>query len=118
MALLSSTARPVDIDPASSDAIYFTGGRAAMWDFPGDEGLQRLTRAIWERGGIASAVCDGYCGLLNTKPSDGTLLVAGKQITGFSWTEEVLAGVAKKMPYNTETEMKRRGARYEKALRR
>lgn len=116
MALLSSTERPDQIDPSSYDAIYFTGGHAVMWDFPDDDGLQRMTRAIWERGGIVSAVCHGYCGLLNTKLTDGTLLVAGKRITGFSWTEEVLAGVAKKMPYDAEAEMKRRGAHYGKAF--
>ena len=116
MALLASTARPDEIDPAEYDAIYFTGGHAVMWDFPDSEGLQRITRAIWEHGGIVSSVCHGYCGLLNTKLSDGTLLVAGKRITGFSWLEEVLAGVARRMPYNAEAEMKRRGARYDKAL--
>lgn len=116
MELLSETARPEDIDPAQYDAIYFTGGHAVMWDFPESEGLQSITRAIWERGGIVSSVCHGYCGLLNTRLSDGTLLVAGKRLTGFSWTEEVLAGVARHMPYNAEAEMKRRGARYQKAL--
>jgi len=116
MALLSSTARPDEIEPADYDAIYFTGGHAVMWDFPDDEGLQGITRAIWERGGIVSSVCHGYCGLLNTRLSDGMLLVAGKRVTGFSWAEEVLAGVAGKIPYNAEAEMKRRGARYEKAL--
>jgi len=116
MALLSTTARPDEIDPADYDAIYFTGGHAVMWDFPDDAGLQGITRAIWERGGIVSSVCHGYCGLLNTTLSDGRLLVAGKRVTGFSWTEEVLAGVAKKMPYNAEEEMKRRGARYQKAF--
>jgi putative intracellular protease/amidase len=116
MALLSATARPDDIDLADYDAIYFTGGHAVMWDFPNDEGLQRITRAIWDRGGIVSSVCHGYCGLLNIKLSDGSLLVAGKRLTGFSWTEEVLAGVAKKIPYNAEKEMNRRGALYEKAF--
>lgn len=116
MALLSSTARPEDIDPADYDAIYFTGGHAVMWDFPDSEGLQKITRSIYERGGIVSSVCHGYCGLLNTKLSDGTPLVAGKRLTGFSWREEILAGVARKMPYNAEEEMKRRGALYEKAF--
>ena len=115
MALLASTARPHDIDPADLDAIYFTGGHAVMWDFPGSEALQRITRAIHERGGVVSSVCHGYCGLLNTRLSDGSLLVAGRRVTGFSWREEVLAGVAAKMPYNAEEEMKQRGARYEKA---
>ena len=116
MAMLGDTARPDDIDPADFDAIYFTGGHAVMWDFPGSAGLQRITRAIHERGGIVSAVCHGYCGLLDTTLSDGSLLVKGRTIPGFSWREEVLAGVAKMMPYNAEDEMKRRGARYEKAL--
>lgn len=116
MALLASTARPDEIDPAGYDAVYFTGGHAVMWDFPDDEGLQRITRAIWEQGGVVSSVCHGYCGLLNTRLSDGSLLVAKRRITGFSWTEEILAGVARKMPYNAEAEMKTRGALYEKAL--
>jgi putative intracellular protease/amidase len=116
LALLSSTARPDEIDPADFDAIYFTGGHAVMWDFPDNESLQRITRVLWERGGIVSAVCHGYCGLLNTRLTDGSLLVAGKRVTGFSWTEEVLAGVSRRMPYNAEAEMKRRGALYRKAF--
>lgn len=116
MALLANTARPDQIDPAQFDAIYFTGGHAVMWDFPDNVGLQQITQAIFERGGIVSSVCHGYCGLLNTRLSDGSLLVAGRQLTGFSWTEEVLAGVVKKIPYNAEAEMKERGAIYEKGL--
>ncbi len=115
MALLSSTARPDEIDPAAVDAIYFTGGHAVMWDFPDSQGLQQITRSIHERGGIVSSVCHGYCGLLNTRLSDGSLLVAGRRVTGFSWREEILAGVAAKMPYNAEDEMRQRGAHYEKA---
>jgi putative intracellular protease/amidase len=116
MALLQHTSSPDQIDPADYDAIYFTGGHAVMYDFPDSEGLQRLTRQIWERGGIVSSVCHGYCGLLNTRLSDGTLLVAGRRLTGFAWQEEVLARVDKLVPYNAEAEMKRRGARYGKAL--
>ncbi len=116
MALLADTARPDAIDPADFDAIYFTGGHAVMWDFPDAQELQRITRAIYERGGVVSSVCHGYCGLLNTTLSDGALLVAGRRLTGFSWREEVLAGVARKVPYNAEQEMQRRGALYEKAL--
>lgn len=114
MRLLSETARPDQMDANDFDAIYFTGGHAVMWDFPDDAELQCLTREIFERGGIVSSVRHGYCGLLNTKLSDGTLLVAGRRLTGFSWTEEILAGVARKVPYNAEQEMKQRGALYEK----
>jgi putative intracellular protease/amidase len=116
MTLLAETARPDEIDASLFDAIYFTGGHAVMWDFPDDAGLQKLARGIWERGGIVSSVCHGYCGLLNLALSDGTMLVAGKRVTGFAWSEEILAGVAGRVPYNAEAEMKRRGARYQKAL--
>ncbi|WP_039800660.1 type 1 glutamine amidotransferase domain-containing protein [Nocardia araoensis] len=115
MALLESTAHPDQIEPADYDAIYFTGGHAVMYDFPDNAGLQRITREIYERGGIVASVCHGYCGLLNTKLSDGTYLVAGRKLTGFAWQEEVLARVNKLVPYNVEAEMKKRGARYEKA---
>ncbi len=115
LALLADTAAPEQVDAEAFDAIYFTGGHGVMWDFPDDAGLQRLTREIYQRGGIVSSVCHGYCGLLNTRLDDGRLLVAGRRLTGYSWIEEVLAGVARKVPYNVEEEMKRRGALYEEA---
>ena len=114
MALLERTASPDQIDSAGFDAIYFTGGHAVMYDFPDSEGLQRITREIFERGGIVASVCHGYCGLLNTKLSDGSYLVSGRRITGFAWREEVLARVDKLVPYNAEEEMRRRGGLYEK----
>jgi putative intracellular protease/amidase len=116
MILLHRTASPDDIDAAGFDAIYFTGGHAVMFDFPESAGLQRITREIFERGGVVSSVCHGYCGLLNTTLSDGSLLVAGRKLTGFAWSEERLAGVAKLVPYNAEAEAKKRGAQYEKGL--
>ncbi|GAB3854457.1 type 1 glutamine amidotransferase domain-containing protein [Nocardioides maradonensis] len=115
MALLENTLGPDQIDSAEYDAIYFTGGHAVMYDFPDSEGLQRITREIYERGGIVSSVCHGYCGLLNTKLSDGSYLIAGKRMTGFAWAEEVLARVDKLVPYNAEERAKERGALYEKA---
>ena len=116
MALLENTAAPDDIDPADYDAIYFTGGHGVMYDFPDSEGLQRLTREIFERGGVVASVCHGYCGLLNTTLSDGSYLIAGRRLTGFAWQEEILARVDKLIPYNAEERAKERGARYEKAV--
>lgn len=115
MSLLKNTARPDQINSTDFDAIYFTGGHGVMYDFLDDEGLQRITREIFERGGIVSSVCHGYCGLLNTRLSDGSYLVAGRNMTGFTWREEVLARVNKLVPYNAEEEVKKRGARYKKA---
>ena len=115
MALLERTLSPGEVDSADFDAVYFTGGHAVMYDFPDSQGLQRIAREIFERGGIVSSVCHGYCGLLNARLSDGSLLISGRRMTGFSWTEEKLARVDELVPYNAEDEAKRRGALYEKA---
>ena len=115
MALLENTQGPDEIESADYDAIYFTGGHAVMYDFPDSEGLQRITREIYERGDIVASVCHGYCGLLNTKLSDGSYLITGKKMTGFAWREETFARVDKLVPYNAEERAKERGALYEKA---
>lgn len=114
MALLQNTARPDDINPDEFDVIYYTGGHAVMYDFPSSTGLQQLATTIWEKGGIVSSVCHGYCGLLNISDRSGQLIIKGRKLTGFSWNEEVLAGVAKAVPYNVEQFVRDRGAKYEK----
>lgn len=86
-----------------------------MYDFLDNPGLQGITREIYERGGVVASVCHGYCGLLNTRLSDGSYLIAGKKMTGFAWQEEVLARVNSLVPYNAEQLAKERGALYEKA---
>jgi putative intracellular protease/amidase len=47
--------------------------------------------------------------------SDGKLLVAEKQVTGYSNEEEQLAELDHQVPFLTETELKARGAVYVKA---
>lgn len=116
MARLSETLAAEDVDPSRYDVIYFTGGHGVMYDFAGDMQLERLARAIYERGGVVSAVCHGYCGLLDVRLSSGEYLIAGKRMTGFSWREEVLSGVARLVPYNAEKRAIERGARYSKRV--
>ncbi|GAA5630134.1 hypothetical protein Acal02_00731 [Acinetobacter calcoaceticus] len=116
MQLLETTKKPDEINWQDYDAIYYTGGHGVMWDFLDNPDLQQITKNIYEKGGIVASVCHGYCGLLNVQLSHGQYLIAGKKLTGFAWCEEVLAGVAKKVPYNAEQLAKERGADYEKKL--
>ena len=50
------------------------------------------------------------------KLKSGDYLIAGKDVTGFSWKEEIAAGREQAVPYNLEEELKKRGAKYSKAL--
>lgn len=110
MALLDSVAPASSVDAGDYEAIFFTGGHGDMYDFPGSEELKALTHAIYRTGGVVASVCHGYCALLETD------LVRGQVLTGFSWAEEVLAGVADIVPYNVEQSMRERGATFRKGL--
>ena len=61
-------------------------------------------------------ICHGVCGLLNVTLASGEYLVKDKKLTGFSRAEEILARKERVVPFDLETELKDRGARYEKAL--
>ena len=112
---LGATLAPSEVKPDDYAAIYYAGGHGVIWDFPENEALQRISRTIYERGGIVSSVCHGVVGLLNITLSNGSLLVKGKTVTGFSNEEERLAELDKFVPFLTETELVSRGAVYTKA---
>jgi putative intracellular protease/amidase len=112
---LGATKKLSEVNPTDYAAIYYVGGHGVMWDFPDDVDLQRIARAIWENGGVVSSVCHGVVGLLNIKLSDGSTLIDGRRLTGFSNEEEKLAELDSHVPFMTETELRRRGAKYQKA---
>lgn len=86
-----------------------------MWDSRGNPHLQRLARAMFENGRIVASVCHGYTAFADLRLTNGQYLVKDKRMTGFSWTEEIVAGVAKNVPYNAEDTVRQQGARYTKA---
>ncbi|TQV82403.1 type 1 glutamine amidotransferase domain-containing protein [Exilibacterium tricleocarpae] len=92
MAKLSATLSTDAIDPDKYKAIFIVGGKGAMFDLPGDTALQRAIAAIYENRGTVAAVCHGPAALTDVKLSDGTYLVAGKAVNGFTNTEEKLFG--------------------------
>ncbi|KAK4537392.1 hypothetical protein CDCA_CDCA12G3417 [Cyanidium caldarium] len=112
---MGATKKASDVRADAYAAIYFVGGHGVMWDFPNNVDLQRLTRDIWEKGGVVSAVCHGVVGLLNVKLSDGKAMIDGKRLTGFSNEEEALVQLDKQVPFLTESALRERGAHYEKA---
>ncbi|MBA4142789.1 MAG: type 1 glutamine amidotransferase domain-containing protein [Nitrosospira sp.] len=116
MNLLDNTLKVSDVNSAAYDAIYMTGGHGVMFDFPKSVALAELTAKFYESSKVVSAVCHGPCGLLEVKLSNGELLIKGKNVTGFSWNEEVLAKRDHAVPFNLEEELQRREANYSKAL--
>jgi len=116
MNLLDNTLKVSDVDPATYDAIYMTGGHGVMFDFPKSAALSNLIARFYESNKIVSAVCHGPSGLLEAKLSNGDYLIKDKNITGFSWSEEVMAKRDQAVPFSLEDELQKRGAKYSKAL--
>lgn len=114
MSRLQATLTPDQVQPADYAAIYFTGGHGTMWDFPESKPLQELSRRIYERGGAVSSVCHGAAALLEVKLTDGSYLIEGKRLTGYSNLEELVALRRNQVPFLLETELKKRGADYRK----
>lgn len=112
---LNASLRPDQTDPRDYAAIYFAGGHGAMWDFPDDEGLNRLASAIAGHG-VVSAVCHGSAGLLNLRRADGGRLIAGRKVTGFSNLEERLIRLTNNVPFLLEDRLHEAGGAYNRAL--
>jgi len=73
-------------------------GMGTMWDFPFSPAVDRVGREVYEKGGIVGAVCHGPIALANIKLSDGSYLVAGKKVAGFTDEEEAIAGIVDTFP--------------------
>lgn len=116
MAQLNDTLKLSDVNVEDYDAIYIVGGHGVMYDFTNSESLLALTAQFYETGKIVSSVCHGPSGLINVKLSNDEYLVNGKNMTGFSWFEEILAKRHKIVPYNMEEQLKKRGAKFSKSF--
>ena len=105
-------AKTIKIDDvkADFDAIFFAGGHGVMWDFAESAAIDKITREIYENGGIVAAVCHGPAALVNVKLSDGKFLVDGKKLTSFTNAEEFEVQATEIVPFLLETELKNHGA--------
>ncbi|WP_432559011.1 type 1 glutamine amidotransferase domain-containing protein [Granulicoccus sp. GXG6511] len=113
MATLQESLSVTEIRVEDYDAIYLTGGHGTMFDFREPE-VAQLVGQFADAGKVVAAVCHGPVGLLDVTLADGTPLLAGRKVTGFSWREEKMADRRDAVPFNLEKELGRRG-KYDKA---
>ena len=112
---LANTIKLDDANAADFDAIFFAGGHGVMWDFPDSAAIDKVTREIYERGGVVSAVCHGPAALVNVKLSDGKFLVDGKNLTAFTNGEEEAVQATDIVPFLLESKLIEHGAKHHAA---
>jgi putative intracellular protease/amidase len=116
MGLLRQTKRTSEVETEEYAAIYIVGGKGAMFDLPFDPSLQDIIRDLYEKqNGLVAAVCHGPAALVNVRLQDGSFLVSGKKMTGFSNDEERKFGKTwvAEFPFLLEDKLKSRGSVYE-----
>jgi putative intracellular protease/amidase len=105
--MLQNTKKLTEVNTSDYDAIFLVGGQGPMYTFRGNEELEKLFAEFYESGKPSSAVCHSTTLLLETKLSNGELLVKDKTWTGFANSEEDYADQAvgmKIQPYRIEDE--------------
>ncbi len=99
-----------DADAADYAAVYYPGGHGPMQDLVVDADSAALISATVSAGRPLAAVCHGLAALLPARTADGTPIVAGRRITGFSDEEERIGGLADRAPFLLETSLREHGA--------
>ena len=115
--LVRRTRKLADVDPAAFNAVYFVGGKGAMFDFADNSDAQGLAAAVYDAGGVVGAVCHGPVALIGARLGDGTMLLEDKSVAGFTNAEELflIPEARAVFPFLLEDGLKAEAARYSKA---
>ncbi len=100
---------------AKFDALFYPGGHGPLWDLAEDPASIALIDAMTAAGKPVAAVCHAPGVLRHARTPGGQWLVTGKNITGFTNTEEEAAGLSKVVPFLVEDMLRDQGGRYSKA---
>jgi putative intracellular protease/amidase len=112
-AVLANTLRLGDVKASDYDAVFYPGGHGPMWDLAEDPRSIALIEAFYTSGKPVAAVCHAP-GVLHRVKFQSQPLVQGKQVTGFTNSEEEAVNLTKVVPFLVEDELKRLGGRFEK----
>ena len=113
--MLAHTHKLADMSPDEYDAVFYPGGHGPLWDLAEDRHSIALIETMYAAGKLVAAVCHGPGVFRHTKAQDGSPLVNGKSVTGFSNLEEAAIGLTHVVPFRVEDMLKKNGGLYSKA---
>jgi len=111
---LASTIMLKNISPEEYDALFYPGGHGPLWDLAEDKHSMNLIEIMYALGKPVAAVCHAPAVFRHAHKADGTPLVQGKLVTGFSNTEEAAVGLTAVVPFLVEDELRKNGGNYSK----
>ena len=111
---LASTHKLADVSAKNFDAVFYPGGHGPLWDLAEDASSIALIETMLTAGKPVAAVCHAPGVLRHPKTADGTPVVQGKTVTGFTNSEEKAAGLTNVVPFLVEDMLKQNGGKYSK----
>lgn len=111
-AALAATHKLAEVSLADYDAVFYPGGHGPLWDLASDPASIALIEAAFAAGKPVGAVCHAPAVLRRVKGADGEPLVKGKQVTGFSNSEEAAVGLTDIVPFLVEDMLIANGGDY------
>ena len=112
---LAHTHKLAELSASDFDAVFYPGGHGPLWDLAEDKSSIALIEQLLAAGKPVAAVCHAPGVLRHPKTADGESVVRGKQVTGFTNTEEEAAGLTDVVPFLVEDMLKKNGGQYSKA---
>jgi len=111
---LANTAKLAEMKVEDFDAVFYPGGHGPLWDLHNDSDSIALIEGFIAAGKPVAAVCHAPAVLLKAKDKNGHPLVKGKNVTGFSNSEEAAVELTDVVPYLVEDQLIAKGGMYQK----
>ncbi|RZA35648.1 MAG: type 1 glutamine amidotransferase domain-containing protein [Lysobacteraceae bacterium] len=109
IAELANTVRLDTVSQDDFDAVFYPGGHGPLWDLAEDARSIALIESFIAANKPVALVCHAPGVLRHVKRADGAPLVQGKQVTGFTNTEEAAVELTDIVPFLVEDELKAKG---------
>lgn len=111
---LDHTVKLTNVRAQDYDAIFYPGGHGPMWDLPENKTSVSLIGSFYNSGKPVALVCHAPAALKNVKAKNGSFLIKGKTVAGFTNSEEEAGKSTAMVPFSLEDMLKERGAHYVK----
>ncbi len=112
--LLAHTKKLSEVSADNFDAVFYPGGHGPLWDLTNDKNSIELIKKFCNDKKPVAAVCHAPSVLLHVMDEENIPLLKGKNVTGFTNTEEEAVGLSKVVPFLLEDELKGKGGIYSK----
>ncbi|MEO8544414.1 MAG: type 1 glutamine amidotransferase domain-containing protein [Burkholderiaceae bacterium] len=111
---LAETVKLSSVSAQGFDAVFYPGGHGPLWDLAEDAHSIKLIESMAANGKTVSAVCHAPAVFRHTKAADGSPLVKGRKVTGFTNTEEEAVQLTKIVPFLVQDMLAANGGVYSK----